>query len=319
MHRVFRKMLKDARGVSEFIIAVNIDIRGFSSFSKKVESPETAMFIKRVYIKLIDNYFSDASFFKPTGDGLIITIPYTEENLKTIARRTVRFCFKVLREFGIICKNDPMINFEVPRKVGIGISRGTACSLVSKDTVLDYSGRVLNLASRLMDLARPSGIVFDADFGIELLLDEQIKLFAKDNIYIKGIAEREPIRIFYTKKLTRISPLNKHPLDKIKWNTIKDTRTLKQIKDLRPTFMYEIQTQPIDSSEIAVKISYPGVLRGRKQEKFKTILDFINFEYYLEAGKPRLNIDYNTLAEKLEKRGVKDSWKVNIEIIYPEK
>jgi len=319
MHRLFRKMLKDARGVSEFIIAVNIDIRGFSSFSKKVESPETAMFIKRVYIKLIDNYFSDASFFKSTGDGLIITIPYTEENLQIITRRTVDFCFKVLREFGTICENDPMINFEVPRKVGIGMSRGTACSLVSKDTVLDYSGRVLNLASKLMDLARPSGIVFDADFGIELLLDEQIELFAEDKIYIKGIAEREPIGIFYTKKLTSISPLNKQPLDKIQWNTIKDTKTLKQIKDMGPTFIYYIKTLPIDPSEIRAKIIYPGVIRGRRHQDFITTFNFFDFDYYLEAGKPRLDVKFDALVEKLEKKGVKDSWKVSIEIMYPEK
>ena len=319
MHRIFREMLKDARGVSEFIIAVNIDIRGFSSFSKKVESPETAMFIKRVYIKLIDDYFSDASFFKSTGDGLIITIPYTEENLQIVTRRTVGFCLKVLRKFCIICENDPMINFEVPRKVGIGISRGTACSLVSKDTVLDYSGRVLNLASRLMDLARPSGIVFDADFGIELLLDEQIELFAEDKIYIKGIAEREPIGIFYTKKLTSISALNKQPIDKIKWSTIKDTKTLKQIKDLGPTYIYDIKTLPIDSSEIRVKISIPGVLKGRRRQEFTTTFNFLNFEYYLEAGEPRLDIEFDTLVEKLEEKGIKDSWKVDIEIAYPEK
>jgi len=81
MHRTFRKLLESAIGISEFIIAVNLDIRGFSSFSKEVESPSVAMFIKKVYMKLIDTYFSDASFFKSTGDGLLMIIPYTEKNL----------------------------------------------------------------------------------------------------------------------------------------------------------------------------------------------------------------------------------------------
>ena len=58
----------------------------------------------------------------------------------------------------------------------IGISRGTVCRLVSKGKTLDYSGRVVNLASRLMDDARPSGVVFDASVGIDLLSEEQAKL-----------------------------------------------------------------------------------------------------------------------------------------------
>jgi len=290
-----------------------------SSFSKEVESPDVAMFIKKVYMKLIDDYFPNASFFKPTGDGLFIIIPYSEENLEDIARQTIAFCLKVLTEFGAFCSNDQMINFEVPRRVGIGISRGTACRLVSKNKTLDYSGRVLNLASRLMDLARPTGIVFDAGFGIELLSDNQIKLFAKDSVYIKGIAEKEPIDIYYTKELTHISLLNKHPLKEIKWNTITDTKTLKQIKDFGPRFVYDLPTKSIDPDNIKVKIKHTGVVRGRRRKEILAEFDFPNFEYFREAGKSKVRIDFESLAKRLEVNGVKDNWEVKIEIMYPER
>lgn len=319
MHRVFRKLLEDATGVSEFVIAVNLDIRGFSAFSKKVESPDAALFIKRVYAKLIDNYFSDASFFKPTGDGLLITIPYTEENLQDITRRTIGSCFEVMRDFGSFCANDPMINFDVPKRIGIGLSRGTACRLVSKNKILDYSGRVLNLASRLMDLARPTGIVFDGDFGIELLSDEQIKKFATKNIYIKGIAERQPINIYYTKELTRISPLSKQPIDKIKWNTISRIMSLRKIKHLLRRFIFDLQTEPVDPSEIRVKITYPLTIRGKKQKDFVRFFDFSNFEYLIEAGKPKVEVEFDALVKALEARKIKDTWEVMIEIMYPER
>jgi len=49
MHREFRELLERATGFSEFVVAVNVDIRGFSPFSKTVESPEVAMFIKSLY------------------------------------------------------------------------------------------------------------------------------------------------------------------------------------------------------------------------------------------------------------------------------
>jgi len=208
MHREFRKLLEKATGASELVVAVNVDIRGFSSFSKTVDSLQAALFIKRVYMKLIDEYFSNQSFFKPTGDGLLIIIPYNEENLDEVLNETIISCLKVVVDFSSFCSSDPLINFNVPGKVGIGLSRGSACRLFSEDKTLDYSGSVLNIASRLMDLARPKGIVFDANLGIELLPDKVLTLFEKDDAFIKGVSEGEPIDIYRTKNI-RIPPLNK--------------------------------------------------------------------------------------------------------------
>src|SRR5574341_1309548 len=111
MHREFRQLLKKATGHSEFVIAINLDIRGFSSFSKAVDSPEAALFLKKIYTKLIEDYFPDASFFKPAGDGLLIIIPYDEENLAKIIAKTIGTCGLLLAEFGSLCANEPMINF----------------------------------------------------------------------------------------------------------------------------------------------------------------------------------------------------------------
>jgi len=224
----------------------------------------------------------------------------------------------VLKEFGTFCANDPMINFEIPRKIGIGMSRGTACRLISKNKIIDYSGRVLNLASRLMDFARPTGIVFDADFGIELLSNEQVKLFCKESIYIKGIAEREPIDIWYTKDLIKVPASAKQPLDKIKWKIDPHHWTLGNIKKHAKTFTYTLQSEPIDPEAIRVKIHHPAILKGRKQSGYETTFQFANFEYILEAGKPNIEIQFDALAKRLESNGVKNPWPVKLEIIYPE-
>lgn len=319
MHRIFKKLLKDATGISEFVIAANLDIRGFYSFSQKVESPDAAMFIKKVYMKLINDYFPNASFFKPTGDGLLIMISYTERNLQDVVRNTIDSCFNVIKDFSSFSVNDPMINFNTPGQVGIGLSRGTACRLISKNKTLDYSGRVLNLASRLMDLARPTGIIFDADFGIELLSDEQIKEFAEDRIYIKTVAEKEPINIYYTKKLTRISPLNKQFLENIKWDIKKNTLTLKQMKSLGPLFSYHLESQPVNPDDIEVKVTHSCVVRGRKRQGIVTTFNFNNFDYYLEAKKPIVKIHFDALVKQLEEKGIKNNWKVEIDIMSPTK
>jgi class 3 adenylate cyclase len=319
MHRAFRKLLEKARGVSDFVVALNLDIRGFSDFSKKVESPNTAMYVKRVYVRLIDEYFDYASFFKPTGDGLLVIIKYKESDLQKIVRKTIDSCVKVVGDFDSFCANDPMINFNVPERIGIGIARGTACRLVSGNVILDYSGRVLNLASRLMDIARPSGIVFDSNFGIELLSDEQIKLFDRDSIYLRGISEEETLDIFYSKKWTEIQVINKQPLTKVKWEEISDIKTLKKIKDCYPTFQYRLSSEPSNEKDIKVRVEHIAVIRGKKRTDIQTIVDFTDFKYTLDAGRPVIDMNYGKLAERLVKNGVKDSYKVHIRIRYTQK
>ncbi len=319
MHKAFRELLDKATGTSEFVVAVNVDVREFSKFSKVAESPNVAMFIKRVYIRLIDEYFSDACFFKPAGDGLLILIPYTEENLDEVLTNTVKTRFRTLTDFGSFCVNDRMINFDVPQKIGIGLSRGVACRLFSGDKTLDYSGRVLNLASRLMDLARPSGIVFDADFGIDCLPDEAAKEFEKESVYIKGIAEREPIDIYYSKDFTTIPPRSKQPIEELKWHVQEDQRTLKQIRDLGPRFVYDLTSVPIDPDEIKVRITHPCVIKGRRKKGVISFFGFKDFEYFLVAGKPSIRLQFGALAKRLEEEGVRRTWKIKIEIIYPKK
>ena len=319
MHQEFRELLKTATGVSEHIIAVLIDIRGFTPFSKKVDSVDTAIYIKKVYEKLIDEYFSHASFFKPLGDGLLITIPYTEENLNEVATDTIEKCFTIMEEFGSICANDPMINFETPQKVGIGLSRGSTCRLISGNKTLDYSGRVLNLTSRLMDLARPSGIVFDANFGITLLPDDLIELFSNDSVYIKGIAEREgeAIDIYHTKDVN-IHPSNKHPFDKTKWGRKQDIMTLKQIRDYQ-SFLFYLDSEPTDPDRIKISITHPHVIRGKKQTDLVYKFDYTDFQYILDAGRPLVKVVFVALIKRLEKNGVRSNWEVQIDILYPKK
>ncbi|GAG49994.1 unnamed protein product, partial [marine sediment metagenome] len=201
MHRVFREALDGAEGRSEFIVAVIADIRGFSAFSTHHESVETAVYIKRVYIRMIDEYFPGGSFYKPTGDGMLITMPYTdtEESLRQAAQAAVGGCLRCLDEFPTICEGDSMINFEVPAAIGFGVAQGPACCLTSADVVLDYSGHLLNLTSRLTDLARPRGIVMDGGFALGLLPEDQQNLFEEDQVCIWSVAEQVPRTIYIQK------------------------------------------------------------------------------------------------------------------------
>lgn len=318
MHRIFRKALDTATGVSQFVIAVIIDIRGFSAFSQTRESPDTAMFIKRVYMKLIDSYFDFASFYKSTGDGLLLTIPFDENNLKEMAQKTVASCIACHTEFGHICSNDPMINFKVPEKIGIGIARGTACCLVSGESTIDYSGRLLNLTSRLTNLARPSGIVIDESFGIELLDEDMRGNFQEKDVYLDGIAENKPLKVYFTKEFTTIPKRNTQPIAVKKWCHKEDIRTLKDLEEFG-RFEYLLDTEATSSEDVRVKVTHDKVISGRISKKYHVIINFQGFTYGIEAGRPIVWLDWAKLCERLRENEVKDNMAVNIDIAYVEK
>ena len=318
MHRLFRQALDDATGESKFVIVVFVDIRGFSAFSQRCESPDTAMFIKRVYMKMIDTYFSFASFYKSTGEGLLLTIPFTEKTLEEMSQKTVESCIACHSEFGDICKGDPMIYFSVPDKVGIGVARGTACCLASGDTTIDYSGRLLNLASRLTGLARPSGIVIDGNFGINILSEELKGNFGEERVYLDGIAEEEPIEVYFTKEFTTIPKRNRQPIAEKRWRHVIDVKLFRDILNLR-RFRYNLVSEPLSSDDIKVTVQHEKVIGGKVSKNYLTYHDIRDFTYKIDAGKPVVFIDFPGLSEKLKQGQVKKNMNVTIDVAYVEK
>lgn len=245
-----------------------------------------------------------------------------ESNLQANLRETIDSCLEITETFCTFCENDPMITFETPEKIGIGLSRGTACCLISQDKIMDYSGRVLNLASRLMDVARPSGIVFDAVFGEGLLSDGQAALFSKDQIYVRGIAEIEPINIMYTKGLTTISSLYKHRLDDVEWEIIRQQFTFKGLKDRKtsaPGHKIDLKTKPIDPTRIEVIVSYPSPVESLRKSGQKVFyrLDRNDFKYAVRSGKPSLVLNLEPIVANLAAKKLKNSSVVTIEINHP--
>lgn len=314
----FRKKLDTAVGTTEHIIALILDIRGFTPFCKEEESLNVANFIKRVYIRIIDDYFPKASFYKPTGDGLLIVIPYTHESLRDSLVKTIEKSLSLLQDFGKLCEGDEMIYFATPDKVGIGISRGAACCISSGGTVVDYSGRVINLASRLNDLARPCGIVFDSGLGMTLFPKEIQELFLGDSVYIRGIAEDKPIAIYYTKQYTIIPPSRKEPPKEPKWLSLNRTKTYGSLKsDLASgisDYSITLEKKPYDAKQIYVEVGFLD-----KGSRIWADLDVESKGVrYLERGtKNYLKLSYEMLINELESLKAKEDSVIIIDVSYP--
>lgn len=305
-----RSLLELAQGVSEHAIAVNIDIRGFSTFCEKVDSADVMIFIKRVYRRFLDDYFKEAPFTKAMGDGLLVVMPYDESNVETLAVGTIDACLKAHDDFSSFCKGNKMISRRapLPDKIGIGVAKGAVSRLVSSGKTFDYSGRVLNLASRLMNVARPSGVVFDADFGADTLPHEIMQKFEKTKVWLWGIAEREPIEVYYSKAYgTKIPATYLKRLDVRERHTESVVSTVQQLRTKRDKglkgWLTHLDFVPSDPREVTAHILYPQ--KVREQLGSEGIV-FEEFVCKVEHGEARVSFDVNKLLELLEGLGFKD-------------
>jgi hypothetical protein len=316
MHRILREALPEAVGRSEFVVAIVADIRGFSSFSKQHESPDIAMYIRRVYIKLIDDYFSFSSFYKPTGDGLLVIVPYTEKTFGEIANRVVESCVRCVGEFASLCTGDLMINFPTPTRIGFGLTRGPACCLASEDKVLDYSGHLLDLASRLMNLARPSGIILDGAFGIDFLKPETEGLFERAEVYLRGLAESEPITVYTQKTQVQIPEDAKRPLASENWQSYETCKKRLEWEKLKPSWRplgVELKRQP---KAAVVTITCPARPREKSLKGLTKTSIFEKWEYFTIGAKTHFRINVDELCEALHSWHVAKSADVRLKIDY---
>lgn len=315
MHRDFRELLDSAEGESAFVLAANLDIRGFSHWSRQVESQEAMIYLAKVYRSLIDGYFSDSWFFKPTGDGLFLVRPFTESELEPVVTQTLDSCITIVESFASLLSEDPMINFAVPGDVGIGLAQGAASRLVAGDKTLDYTGRVLNLASRLMDLARPRGIVFDDGFGKGLLGELQGR-FAQDAVYVSGVSPSEPIAVHYLEGETVIDEISKRPLDEPQWETATEVQTLAELGEFNH-YRIRISSRP-HNDKISLMVRHPAITSGGKRHPTKSLFR-ISDQWVKLSSDPDgyfAVVDFEGLREALKETGVKRTWPVTMEVQY---
>ncbi len=317
MHREFRELLHSAEGKSRRVVVIFLDVRGFSSFAGIAESTDTAEFLKSIYLKILDNFFPDAVFFKPTGDGLLILLDYSRATLTDTVRLAAQKSIQLVEAFPEMCEDDPMINFDVPTKLGIGLARGSATMLTADQRVLDYSGRPLNLAARLMDLARPSGVVFDDSYDYALLPDKLQLRFVKEYAYVKGIAEEDPLDVYALKGYTEIPEQNKFPMNKFtRFSEPTEEITFKELEDRAPVYRHGLSQEPAEKGTIKVHLAYPMVQKNGRKHPSLFRLPVLPATYFNAAGAHFAVVDYADKVTAIRASGVKGSWKVKLTLEY---
>lgn len=309
--------LKSARGQSRHVVVTFLDIRGFSSFAKVAESTDAAAFLKCAYSRMLADHFSNADFVKLTGDGMLVIHEYFDRvSLQEAVQKAVDEGIKLIDVFPTISADDPMVNVPVPTNLGIGLSRGSATALVTDFGPLDFSGRPLNLAARLMDMARPLGLLFDESFGFELLDDATQLRFTRSEVYVDGIAEEEPIDVFCLDRYTIIPERNRRPINS--YTQITDGAFTTSIGELKRYgfFQHLLKQKPIREDEIWVQVTYPEAAEdGTPTPKLRWAPRY-KARYREIGGQPRALLDYDPVYSAAIERGARDDWPVDVELHY---
>jgi class 3 adenylate cyclase len=300
LHERLRELLGSARAEGCQVVATFVDIRGFSTFSAHGQSFDVALYLRSVFNTILSTHFDDAAFFKPTGDGLLLIheLPSDAQGVPQVVSSILSRAVELVRVFGQITADDYMINFPVPQKLGVGIARGSATRLISDSGVLDYTGRCLNLAARLMDKARPSGVVFSDSHAKQLMTPEIAMLFTDDGVCIRGISEQEPIPIMVSKEV-EIAASDREPTPDAsnRWGD-PVTMPVAEVRESSGHAFY-LRRSPRANERLGVHVEYPIFDKNGRPKDSVSWLDVYG-DYLQQPKGPLVRIDFRTVKERIK-------------------
>ena len=206
--------------------------------------------------------------------------------------------------------------------MGIGLTRGSACCIYKEEQIIDYSGKVLNHSSRLMNKARPSGLICDYGSVIGVLKPELLELFGEDAICLRGISEKEPIKILYLKNHVIINDQDRKPLKEPVWNLIEKFYKFGIIKKLPGLFRFLLNKKPLRNEDFLLEVSIPRYINGVRVKGISTYkyynLKDDELTYSKEGRKHIVTFNMRRYIESIDKSNIPpDDINVRFEIKYP--
>lgn len=178
------------------VLVMFCDFRGFTrQTSDRRLSPEAGSKVASHLYKHVVRFCSTIKphgtpppFFKPAGDGLLVVWELPKSDIKRILNMIISEIIHMHDEFSL---PPDLVPVTIQARLGIGATRGAAACIKvrqgnSENSVFeDYFGYPVNLASKLQNLARPSGVVLDKR-SLEVLGKDLLAKFDFDSRYVAG-------------------------------------------------------------------------------------------------------------------------------------
>jgi hypothetical protein len=152
------------------------------------------------------------------------------------------------------------------------------------------------LASRLNDLARPSGIVIDGNFQRRILPADVREKFSEAAVYVRGIADEAPIPILYLTERVTLSPAALTPLATEQWETTTRQFTYRKLLKMATHYRITLPKRLKDAKKLRVTMTSPK--RGMKG--VLDIHDLTQHAVYNDAGaEPELTLPFAEARKRL--------------------
>lgn len=195
-------------------IIIFTDIRGFTEWSENIEVFQYSPELIEEYYQSLKNAFLNYTF-KSLGDGALliktmdtVTVDIINTEMETILQSIQQ----VQNNFSASCQAFSKKRGQDTRLcLGWGITRG-AVNEMSKGRTVDYIGSNINKASRLCDMARPFGIVIDAE-DFSDMEDTEAFAFSLQNRRVKSLINPVPVWVtaeiveaFHTRETLKETP-----------------------------------------------------------------------------------------------------------------
>lgn len=305
------KLLEEAEGRSQAVIAVFVDVRGFSEFSTSVDSVEVAWFLKRMYHLVLTEYFPNAEFCKPTGDGLLIVLHYKDTALRAVANMAAEAALRLSEEFEQKLADDEVLTFNVPTKIGVSLTRGTACEIVSGARTIDYSGKLLNYAARLNEVCRPYGVILDGTFARVLEPSTLTSSFSEHKIYLRSVAEDNPVGV-----LTSHSVELPHgcfsAMSGEEWTELfNQDLTIKQARIKGARYSWDLPADYKVGTDFILDATMPSYVDGKKISTQMVYFD-LRFKPVKAPGGFSVMLNFENIAERAEKANLNARDKITL-------
>jgi len=316
MHRDLKALLTDAKGHSTKVVAIFVDVRGFTSW--RAESTDAADYLQSVYTRMLSDHVKDCDYFKLTGDGMLVIYEFEKSDLNPTLRKTVKKSLALVKAFPRLTEKDRLINFDVPTRLAIGLARGSATVITSGGKTLDYTGRTLNLAARLMDIARPAGVVLEGGFGLDLLAPTTQKLFAKDAVYINGIAEETPFDIYYQRNVVEIPEHRKLPITTpVDFLEPAEKVNFKTISERSGRYRHPLSHEPAKKDSVVMHVRFPKPMSNGRKHPSEMRTPIFNAKLVKSLTRWHAEVDYVAVTKVLAEQGCKPGWPVVMVLEYP--